>query len=448
MNKSDFDNQVKQWENAARSGDAKASLLLGNHFHDIGDADSAFHWYMDAAKQKDVNPMVFFYLGYAYQHGQGTPIDMMEAFVMYRKAAASDIPQALYSLAYFYQNGIVVPKNETTAVAYMKQATQKMDALYFMQCDAHAELEQLRTQAILQKEAAASLFHQNEKILRENGQLSEQIVHAKQQISESIKEKEAAVRQAKTAGQQFQTQKEELTDRYEKQLSALRKQTADLQDRLQEMSSHETGLWKEIDRRDQDIQLHLKKTREYENQISQANLQLSQCTHALESSRTDVEKLTRAIFKMTYWIDRNLSVEITGQSPSVFSKFSFTVDGIHCMSMESFLQSLKFKNAEKQKSVCDMPPAQARKLGTRKNWWKRTGNLWWKGNKIKRSGSEYQALLDRVFSELYQNSEFKNMLMDCGNIEILHPADDHHAQEVILSEDEFVSRLVGLRKLR
>ena len=38
--------------------------------------------------------------------------------MMYRKAASSDIPQALYSLAYFYQNGIVVSKNETTAVVY------------------------------------------------------------------------------------------------------------------------------------------------------------------------------------------------------------------------------------------------------------------------------------------------------------------------------------------
>ena len=264
MNKSEFDNQLKQWENAAKSGDAKASLLLANHYHELGDMEAAFHWYMHTSKQKEPNPIVFFYLGYAYQHGEGTPVDMMEAFAMYKKAVTYDIPQAFYSLAYFYQNGIVVPKNELTAISYMKQATRKMDMLYFMQYDTKAEAERLRADISLQKETAASLFQQNEKLWKENGKLSEQIIQVKNKIEECNKNKEEIVHQFKMTEQQSQVQKKELMECYDKHFLELKRQVDELQnkvtflteqnsklhDELQKMSNHETELWKEIDHRD------------------------------------------------------------------------------------------------------------------------------------------------------------------------------------------------------
>lgn len=157
MSKSDFDNQVKQWEISAKGGDARASLLLANHYHDIGDAVTSFNWYVYTSKQEDVNPLVYFYLGYAYQYGEGTSIDMMEAFSMYKKAASYDVPQALYSLAYFYQNGIVVPKDKISAISYMKQATQKMDTLFLAQYDSNAEKERLRVDVSIQKAAVIDL---------------------------------------------------------------------------------------------------------------------------------------------------------------------------------------------------------------------------------------------------------------------------------------------------
>lgn len=461
MSKSDFDNQIKQWEVAAKGGDAKASLLLANYYHDIGDVATSFNWYLHTSKQKDVNPLVYFYLGYAYQYGEGTPIDMIEAFSMYKKAASYDVPQALYCLAYFYQNGIVVPKDEISAISYMKQATQKMDTLFLIQYDSNAEKERLRADVSLQKEAVASLILQNEKLLRENGQLSEQITHASNLIKETNKSKEELIRQSKTSEQEALLQQQKLTEQYDQKISEFKQQATELQRKitllteqngklhtdLQAMSNHETDIWKEIDLRDKSIQEHLRRISECERLVNESNLRFTTCSNALEISKAEVEKLTKAVFRMTYWIDENLCVEFASQSLSVFSKFAFAIDGVKCISVESFLQSLKFKNVEKQKSICDMPPEQARKLGNKKKWWKRTGNLWWKGNKIKRTSSEYQALLNRVFDELYKNNDFTRVLMDCGNIEIIKVADATSSQNVILSEDEFVSRLINMRRL-
>lgn len=461
MSKSDFDNQVKQWEISAKGGDARASLLLANHYHDIGDAVTSFNWYVYTSKQEDVNPLVYFYLGYAYQYGEGTSIDMMEAFSMYKKAASYDVPQALYSLAYFYQNGIVVPKDKISAISYMKQATQKMDTLFLAQYDSNAEKERLRVDVSIQKAAVASLLQKNEDLSKENGKLSEQITQAKSKIAERDKEKADLIRQSKLAERQVLAQRKELTEQYDQKILELKQQTIELQKKitllteqngklhteLQIMFNHKTDLWKEIDVRDKSIQEHMRRISECERLVNESNLQFATCSNVLEISKAEVEKLTRAIFRMTYWIDENLHVEFARQSLSVFSKFSFAIDGVNCISIESFLQSLKFKNIKKQKSICDMPPEQARKLGNKKKWWKRTGNLWWKGNKIKRSSSEYQVLLNRVFGELYKNNDFTRILLNCENIEILRTANTTNSQNVILSEDEFVSRLVNMRRL-
>lgn len=461
MSNSQLDNQVKQWEDSAKSGDAKASLLLANYFHDIGDAATAFNWYLHTSKQNDANPLVFFYLGYAYQYGEGTQIDMIEAFSMYKKAAAYDVPQALYSLAYFYQNGIVVPKDEISAVSYMKQATQKMDALYLMQYDSNADRERLRADVCLQKETVTSLLHKNESLVKENGKLSEQISQAKSKIAEKDKSIDELIQKIKFAEQLAQTQKKELSEEYEQKIVELKHQNAEFQNKisvltvqngelrnqLQEMSNHETDLWKEIDDRDKKIQEHITKIGEYERSVNECNLQLTKCSNALQTSKAEAEKLSKAVFRMTYWIDTNLNVEFSSQSLSIFSKYPFAIDGVNCISVESFLQSLKFKNLEKQKSICDMPPERARKLGNRKTLWKKTGNLWWKGAKIKRSSSEYQLLLNRVFEELYKNSNFARALKYCGNIEILRTVATINAKNVILSEDEFVSRLISMRSM-
>ena len=94
---------------------------------------------------------------------------------------------------------------------------------------------------------------------------------------------------------------------------------------------------------------------------------------------------------------------------SNFAKYDFYVDNIKCLSMEGFLQSLKFRNTKKQKQVCLLAGKEA-KNSTRHTIdqfrWRITHNLYWQGERIKRFSDEYQKLLDRAYEELSQNSDF------------------------------------------
>lgn len=311
------------------------------------------------------------------------------------------------------------------------------------------------------RENVEYLTHQNEKLLKENGKLSEQITNAMNLIKERDKDKEKLMRQVKVDEQQALIQQKELTERYDQKILKLKDQFTELRNQIsllterniklyneiKEMSNHETELWKEIDVRDRSIQNYMQKIEEYKCLVNSTNLQLTQYKNELDSFKYEVEKLTRAVFRMTYWLDCNLCMEFASNSLSAFSKFYFTIDGVKCISVESFLQSLKFKNIKKQQLICDMPPEQAVKLGNKKKLWKQTDNLWWKGNKIKRSSSDYQLLLNCVFDELCKNNNFIRVLMDCGNIEILRTVNTIGRHSVMLSEDEFVSRLVNMRSL-
>jgi hypothetical protein len=113
--------------------------------------------------------------------------------------------------------------------------------------------------------------------------------------------------------------------------------------------------------------------------------------------------------------------------------------------MEGFLQSLKFKNSDMQKAVCQMVGLQAKFKGKPKKWWL-TQTLWWQEKPIDRNGQEYQVLLDRAYAALFENTGFKKALQATGNSALTHSlgkSDPHHT---VLTEQEFCSRLLLLRK--
>lgn len=66
---------------------------------------------------------------------------------------------------------------------------------------------------------------------------------------------------------------------------------------------------------------------------------------------------------------------------SNFHPYTFVVDGVHCASMEGFLQSVKFENEEKQILVCGLIGKQAKFKGKKKNG---SGNNYYigKGNPL------------------------------------------------------------------
>ena len=139
-----------------------------------------------------------------------------------------------------------------------------------------------------------------------------------------------------------------------------------------------------------------------------------------------------------------------GYPSSALSNFAarrFTVDGVQCRSMEGFLQSLKFKQPAMQRRVCLLEGAEAKARGSRASWTPKQ-MLWWNGVIFDRHGPEYQQLLDRAYSAMYdQCLDFRDALRASGRAQLTHTSGCGDPSQTILTEVEFCSRLKALRTL-
>lgn len=129
---------------------------------------------------------------------------------------------------------------------------------------------------------------------------------------------------------------------------------------------------------------------------------------------------------------------------SNFAKHEFYIDNVRCLSMEGFLQSLKFRNVKKQKQVCLLTGKDAKK-STKHTYaqlrWRITHKLYWQGKRISRFSDEYQKLLDRAYEALSQNSDFEKALKDSLSYTLAHSIGKTDVRKTVLTEYEFISRL-------
>ena len=139
-----------------------------------------------------------------------------------------------------------------------------------------------------------------------------------------------------------------------------------------------------------------------------------------------------------------------GEYPSnVLSNFypnEFIFDGVKCGSMEGFLQSLKYRNAKKQRKICTLSGKEAKKKGKYKLLWKLTNNIHWQGKKIKRTSAEYKKLIQNAYEALSQNQEFFNAIKATDNKTLTHSIGSHDERKTILTEKEFIDCLNYIRK--
>ncbi len=137
-----------------------------------------------------------------------------------------------------------------------------------------------------------------------------------------------------------------------------------------------------------------------------------------------------------------------GEYPSnILSNFypnAFVFDGVECASMEGFLQSLKFRDVEKQKAVCGMVGKDAKAAGSKKFLWKITGNLYWKGRRYKRKSSEFDDLRLRAYEALLDNETFRGALSSVKGKILAHSFGKHDKRVTILTEEEFIAYLNAL----
>lgn len=133
---------------------------------------------------------------------------------------------------------------------------------------------------------------------------------------------------------------------------------------------------------------------------------------------------------------------------SNFAPHPFHVDGILCNSMEGFLQSLKFNKPHIQAEVCKLTGLAAKKRGSKRTKaWQREQRLWWQGQVYDRHGESYQRLLDRAYAALAKNEGFKKALLATKDAVLTHSLGHSNSSKTILTEREFVRRLMSIRKV-
>ena len=135
------------------------------------------------------------------------------------------------------------------------------------------------------------------------------------------------------------------------------------------------------------------------------------------------------------------------RSLSNFTHHRFMFDGVHCSSMEGFLQSLKYKDPNEQSRVCGLSGWDAKRAGGEQdNVWKHEQTLWWQGESYDRHGDKYQKLLDRVYRALaHQNTDFREALLSTGNEILTHKVGKSNPYDTCLTENELCTRLMCIR---
>lgn len=132
-------------------------------------------------------------------------------------------------------------------------------------------------------------------------------------------------------------------------------------------------------------------------------------------------------------------------SLSNFAGHFFILDNVECYSMEGFLQSLKFKQPSMQVEICKLIGKAAKFKGKHKKWWVNQ-TLYWNGFEYKRDSKEYQLLLDRAYTAMFEQSDsFKQALLATGKANITHSIGKNKKSETVLTNTEFCSRLMKLR---
>ena len=136
--------------------------------------------------------------------------------------------------------------------------------------------------------------------------------------------------------------------------------------------------------------------------------------------------------------------EYPSNALSNFAPHPFVFDDVECNSMEGLLQSFKFSNPDMQREVCKLVGIKAKSKGKSKKWFT-TQKLYWNSVEYKRDSKEYQALLDRAYEALSENTSFQKALIASGKSVLTHEIGKSKENETVLTKREFISRLNKIR---
>ena len=152
-------------------------------------------------------------------------------------------------------------------------------------------------------------------------------------------------------------------------------------------------------------------------------------------------------------IDISYKDELTSPLSNLFPhKFVFYTcdeDKTTCLSMESFIQSLRVKDPLLQKYVCEnYTGLAAYKLRRTLGDWRDDGIVYWQGKPIIREFEEYDKLITTAYDRLFEsNPIFREVVLKkFKNFHIIHSIGDDSRSQSLLTEDEYRYQLNRLMK--
>ena len=147
----------------------------------------------------------------------------------------------------------------------------------------------------------------------------------------------------------------------------------------------------------------------------------------------------------------NLSSPLSNLFPHNFTIYNSISPNtcIYCLSMESFLQSLRVSDAKLQKYICENYSGYASyKLRLSLNDWRKDGIVYWQGKPINRFSDDYKLLITEAYNALYEgNDVFRELVLprfkDCH---LIHSFGGQIQAETLLTQDEYLWQLKRLIK--
>lgn len=123
----------------------------------------------------------------------------------------------------------------------------------------------------------------------------------------------------------------------------------------------------------------------------------------------------------------------------------FVIDGVKCLSMESFIQSLRVEDKNVQVKICEEYTGyMAYKMRLSLPDWRKDGYVYWQGKKILRFSEEYQKLLTKAYDMLFENNVFSFCLNTHKNKVLFHTIGCYDEEETLLTPCEYINQLERL----
>lgn len=156
----------------------------------------------------------------------------------------------------------------------------------------------------------------------------------------------------------------------------------------------------------------------------------------LEDEENNLVPFSESWINVGYMLKNSLSKALSNLFP-----YEFDFRGQHLHSLESFFQGIKFPDAKVQRYVFPYYGVNAYHIQATSDYdWKKTGYLYWQGEKINRYDTAYDNLVDEVYISALQNPLYRQALKKADRY-ILHSIGKENKSDSVFTRYEFEKQL-------